>query len=513
MTVNAPRALEAPPIALTPLRIWAPPLLSIALALVAFGVAFQYEIVGAVTVWTGSTAYNHCFLVLPLAGYLLWNRRHVLASLTPSPAWWPLALLPPVAAAWLGAALLDVLEVEELAVMAMFEILLLTILGWRTFRALAAPLLFLFFLVPFGAFVVPVLQRFTAAFTARGLEFLGIPTFVDGFTIQIPEGSFQVAEACAGLRFLIASIVFGCLFATVVYHSKLRRLGFIVVSVVVPIIANGFRALGLVVLAHVEGSAAAMEADHILYGWLFFSIVVLLLVFIGMTLSDRPETQNVAVAMPAKSPPRLKLGLITAIGLLFATAGPVYLAVIERASAAPLSLETSGLAPAGNTSWRIQPDASIEWTPDAWNADAKLNQSYRDGDQVVNEFVAAYRFPTRGNPLTRSMNTIAESKSWHIVRSDSVISPVKGSTVTVATTTIVHQGHYRTVWWFYVVDGRVTASRLQAKLLQARASLRGGEHLGAFVAISTPTSEAAEPSPPALLHFLSAIAPQDGRPS
>ena len=40
-----------------------------------------------------------------------------------------------------------------------------------------APLLFLFLLVPFGAFLVPALQTFTTRFTVHGLQLLGIPVF------------------------------------------------------------------------------------------------------------------------------------------------------------------------------------------------------------------------------------------------------------------------------------------------------------------------------------------------
>src|SRR5215218_3359752 len=122
--------------------------------------------------------------------------------------------------------------------------------------------------------MVPWMQDITAAFVGHGLALLRVPAYVDGYTIEIPEGTFYVAEACAGLRFLIASIAFGVLYALLMYRSPVRRGVFILVSIVVPVIANGFRALGIVVLGHVLGSAEAAAADHVLYGWIFFSLVV-----------------------------------------------------------------------------------------------------------------------------------------------------------------------------------------------------------------------------------------------
>jgi len=289
MSVEAQSREQIAPRPLTQLQAWTPALICIAVACAGFALVFRHEIGAALKVWTESTAYNHCFLVLPLVGVLLWNRREQIAALQPAPSLWALALLPVISAVWLVASLLDILEAEQLAVVALFEALLLAVLGWRAFRALSAPLLFLFFLVPFGAFLVPALQRFTAEFAAQGLELLGIPTYANGVMIEIPEGSFEVAEACAGLRFLIASIVFGCFYAAMIYHSKLRRIAFIALSAAVPVLANGLRALGLIVLAHVEGSAVAMETDHVLYGWLFFTLVMLLLVAIGMLFADRAK--------------------------------------------------------------------------------------------------------------------------------------------------------------------------------------------------------------------------------
>jgi exosortase A len=245
---------------------WWPALILIGGASLVFGVVFRQEIAGAVRVWIDSTAYNHCFLVLPLAGFLLWERRSVISSLSPYPALWPLLMMPLLSAIWLLAAVLDIQEGRQLAMVAMFQTVLLTALRSYLYRQLLAPFLFLFFLVPSGAFLVPSLQTITADIAIAGLQFFHIPVFSDGYMIEIPEGPFEIAEACAGLRFLIASIVFGCFFAVVMYRSFVKRALFILVSVVVPIVANGLRALGIIILAHLEGSAAAVEADHVLYG-------------------------------------------------------------------------------------------------------------------------------------------------------------------------------------------------------------------------------------------------------
>jgi hypothetical protein len=79
---------------------WLPTLALIGLALGVFAIGFHRDASDAVRVWIQSTAYNHCFLILPIVGNLLWERRAVISTCSPRPAFWPLLFIPPLAAAW-----------------------------------------------------------------------------------------------------------------------------------------------------------------------------------------------------------------------------------------------------------------------------------------------------------------------------------------------------------------------------------------------------------------------------
>ena len=311
-------------------RILRSPIIVLAAGLAVLGVAFATEAAAAYRVWMDSTAYSHCLFVLPIALYLAWERRaEILAAPVQPRPWVALAALP-VGVAWLVAERLGIMEGRQLMVVSLVELLFLGVLGWRMAAALAAPLLYLYFLVPFGAFITPVLQQWTAVFTGIGLNILDIPHEMDGYLIDVPGGRFYIAEACAGLRFLIASIAFGVLYACLMYRSPWRRAGFILASIVVPIVANWFRALGIVVLGYILGSADAAAADHIIYGWVFFSAVTLLLIVLGL-----PFRQDGPSAVPARSlavvPPvgRLVPAMVLAVGL--ALIGPIVAAGFDRA--------------------------------------------------------------------------------------------------------------------------------------------------------------------------------------
>ena len=167
-----------------------------------------------------------------------------------------------------------------------------------------------------------------------GLDLLGIPYYSDGYIIEIAQGTFLVAEACAGLRFLIASIAFGVLYSLVMYRSATRRTVFILISIITPIIANGFRALGIVVLGRYLGSAQAAGADHLIYGWIFFSFVILLLVIFGLPFREDTMSRG---PMPAPVPPApagaARMAILSSIVLVaLAASGPAAVGQIDRAA-------------------------------------------------------------------------------------------------------------------------------------------------------------------------------------
>ena len=275
---------------------------ALGLGLILLGLLFTPEIIQAVSVWIASTAYNHCFMVIPIALYMIWDRRDTLYGVAPSPLPLAASLCVPLALMWLFAERLGIMEGRQIAAMGFVEVLFLGVLGWRLWSRLAGPLLYLFFLVPFGDFLTPQLQDVTAWFIRHGLDWLGVPAYIDGYTIEIPEGTFYVAEACAGLRFLIASIAFGALYALLMYRTVGRRIAFVAASIIVPIIANGFRALGIVWLGHLLGSAQAAAADHVLYGWIFFSLVILLLIVLGMPFRQDGQPAPARPPAMAESP-------------------------------------------------------------------------------------------------------------------------------------------------------------------------------------------------------------------
>lgn len=456
---------------------------ALALGALVLGFLFWQEIVGAYRVWIGSTAYSHCFLVLPVALYLLWERRGVVASLGPQPDFRVLLLLPLLSVAWLLAAVLNILEIQQFLLLTMVQVTLLAVLGWRIYRLLLGPLLYLYLLVPSGDFLVPTLQDITARFVVWLLGVFHVPTFSDGIVISIPEGDFIVAEACAGLRFLIASIAFAAFFSLMVYRSWWRRTAFIALAMTVPIFANGIRAWGIIYLAHLTNDVTAVEADHIIYGWGFFSAIILLLIVIGIRFADggpvRPAPSNDAAPGFALRAPVVA----TALAVALAALGPLYTGFLESAR---WRLDLAQAAPPTVAApWHLDAHFADTWEPNVVSPDREFRDSLSAGDRQVQRYIALYDAYGRHNNLVRSPNRIYDEDNWVRTTLGTTTVAIDGKPATIDTAELRYENHNRLVWYFYVVGGTVTGNPLEAKLRQAKLILSGRPAISAFVAIAT----------------------------
>ncbi|MGI4792935.1 MAG: exosortase A [Janthinobacterium lividum] len=444
-------------------------LLALAIGLVLLCWLFLPEGRAAVEVWNASTAYSHCYLILPMTLYLLRERWAVLRTIGATPE--PIVALAaiPIAMAWLVAERLGFMEGRQLAAIASIELFLCAILGRRLFWQLSGPLLFLFFLVPFGAFLTPVLQRFTAAFSIIGLNLLGIPNFSDGFTIETPSGVFFVAEACAGLRFLIAAIAFGVFYALLNYTSPTRRACFMAASIVVPIIANGIRALGIIVLGQILGSAEAAAADHIIYGWLFFTIVMLLLIAGGQIFREpTPTVYQQIQSTPSVTRRAAPVAALFSVALL--SLGPAAASLIDARVVAPEFAEAfSFIAPTGCTiTGRSGPTSHSATTMICGGTPFELQVHLFAPRSTSSAMVAERRRVTQ------------EISAEDVAIAAADVPDSVGRWTIVQTTDPDRLTAYAS--W---VDGAPVRSGTAGRIAQARDSLLGGDHAAALITVTS----------------------------
>ncbi|WP_246034392.1 exosortase A [Qipengyuania marisflavi] len=253
--------------------------------------------------WWDIDTYSHILLIPPIIAWLVWIRRAALAAVGPRNWWLGLAWLLAGLALWLAGRSMDINTFAQAGAVIALQGAVLTTLGLRTGLLLAFPLAYAFFLVPFGDEIIPPLQTITAILATTLTQWSGIETVANGILIDTPAGLFIVAEECSGVKFLIAMVALGVLVAWSSFTSWRRRALFLLACVIVPILANGVRAWATIFIAQYIGAEAAGSFDHIIYGWVFFAIIIALVLGAAWRWFERePEDAGWSVAEIADMP-------------------------------------------------------------------------------------------------------------------------------------------------------------------------------------------------------------------
>ena len=461
-----------------------------------------------VAIWHRSETFAHGYLVVPLFLYLLWRERESIAGIDPRPFLPALLGILTLGMLWWIAVQLQVNSVAQIAVIAMIPFAIWTVLGTTAIRLLAFPLFFLFFAVPIGEFMMSTLMDWTADVTIAALRVSGVPVYREANHFTIPTGRWSVVEACSGLRYLIASFMVGCLFAYLSFRSMRRRLMFIAASILVPILANWIRAYAIVMLGHLSDNRIATGADHLIYGWLFFGVVMAVLFAIGARW--REDTVEVTSGAAQSSQPdasRWKSSRFRGafLGVLIATA---IWPILEFGSSRQLDRAPVALRPvAGTGGWSAAAEPLSNWVPDVAGATATLTQTYERQGARVGLFIAYFDGRNPQEKAITSTNQLVSNanKKWMLVGRGATTADLGGENVVVRTGLVSGGPQRLRAWQWYWVDGRATSSDLVAKIYQTLSLVRYRGSPAAWVVLYTNSDGGEERDRERLESFASAM--------
>ena len=461
---------------------WRLPLLGLGLAWALLAGLYFSTGAAMVEIWNRSETFAHAWVVPPISAWLVWRRRAELASITPRPALLWLLALPPLGVLWLVGDLAAANAATQFALLGMAVALVPALIGTQAAGRIAFPLGFLFFAVPFGDFLTPWLMERTADFTVIALRATGIPVFREALQFVIPSGSWSVVQACSGIRYLMASVMVGTLFAYLNYRSSKKRWAFVAVAIVTPLVANWLRAYMIVMLGHLSGNKLAVGVDHIIYGWVFFGIIMLAMFMIGARWADPDPEPVLAVPDAAgQTPSHKRFAAVLAAGLLL-TALPTAM----RAQAARSGAHGDpSLAAPQLPGWTWSADALSSWTPHFKNPKAALHGRLEPaaGGAPVGIYIGYYRDQRYGRQLVTSVNQIVddeEDKEWSRTAAGQVevdglawrTGELRGQALNQVSGGGGTAPRLR-VWQIYWINGRPFISDWQAKLYGAWQSLQG----------------------------------------
>ena len=488
---------------------------AVAVVLAIAGILAVYWQTGwsMVTMWIRSDTFTHGFVVLPLSIWLVWRERAALAAIPARPFWPALAGIAAAGGAWLLGELASVDVVRQIAMVAMVVLAVPAVAGLAVARTLAFPLGFLFFAVPVGEFLIPPFIDWTGDFTVKALQLSGIPVYREGNFFVIPSGRWSVVAGCSGVRYLIASFMAGTFYAYLTYRTAWRRLAFVGASIAVPIVANWLRAYMIVMLGHLSDNRIAADVDHLIYGWVFFGVVIMLMFWIGARWrEDEPLSaigQHGAIRFSlgaSGAPVRGNLLAAAAAAALVASLWrPVGFHLDERVGDAAVALA----AAPGRAGWERESVPAIAWTPAFVGARAADHALYSKGGRKVGVHIAYYRRQSQGTELINSANVLVRDseQAWHQVARGTAQLSWAGEPLAVETAVLKGRAADLAVRRWYWVDGRFTSNEYVAKALLALAKLSGRGDDSAAIVLYAPFRDAPGEATAALESFAREMGP------
>ena len=469
--------------------IWRSALIRLGIASAIILALFWRDAADTASIWWNSSTFNHCLLILPIIWWLVDQRQFELAKIAPMP-WTPaLAWVGAGALGWLLGDAAGVALARHAGLVMMLQGAVATLLGPNVLRGLMFPLFYSFFLIPFGEEFVPALQTLTAKMCMWLLDLSGIPAHIEGIYISTPTALFRVAEACSGVKFLVAMVALGALVANLCFKSWGRRIAFMVACVVIPILANGLRAFGTIYIAHHGNVDFAASFDHVFYGWIFFGLVIALVLAAGWPFFDK-AADDVAVD-EAKLQARVRFPLAAKVAvpaLVVIAAVPFAWSTFVSSASSPVPAQ---IALPDVPGWRrVDYAPQLAWKPHFAKASHELLGRYRNAaGQEADLYIAVYDRQSEGRELVGyGQGAVGPDSKW------SWIAGCDGSAQARCERISADNKAHREVVSFYRVGGVISGSGSAIKLATLKVRLVGGNQQAVAVLVSAERVGKVQPS-------------------
>ena len=234
--------------------------------------------------------WGHTLLVPFIVGWLIWRDREKLEAIQPfTPSWIGLGisvlglsfyLISLVGPSWFTVHH----NARQLGFATYTFGTALLLFGWRPMRILFFPLAYL---AVFGftytdriiGYFTQQLQDISAYGGYVMLVVLGMDVEIQGNTIFIGENALNIAEACSGMRMLVAFMALGTLMAYVGLKAWWQRITLILLGIPVAVFVNMLRVATLGVLSLWDTGFAGGQF-HAFVGFVW--LVPAFLVFLGL---------------------------------------------------------------------------------------------------------------------------------------------------------------------------------------------------------------------------------------
>jgi EpsI family protein len=364
----------------------------------------------------------------------------------------------------------------------------------------------LYFVIPVGDSLVPRLQDITAVAATWLLTLTRVPAVLEGRLITVPGQQWQVAEACSGARYLLSSAILGLAFAFLAFRSWKRRILMIAASILVPVIANCLRAYGIIMIGYLSNNTLAHGIDHVIYGWVFFLVCMLLVFAIAARHMEPPAAPELLPLDQRKSSSSIAQLIAAAVACCIILLLPV--AALNRLEAREVADSANLSAARTNDHWISTGLLVPRWISQALDTSTGDTEAFRPlapgADRPVYVYSGSSRAAAR---VLGSGERLLNQNYWTVLGEADRTVEVNGHPFELHEMRTQGPGPHRLIWMWCLVNGVETNSPIALKLLQAKDGMLGRRAAVQIVAIAADYDFDAKEAAPSLLNFLNNATP------
>lgn len=405
------------------------------------------------TLWITTDTYMHGLFVPVLVFIIIWQMPKPSVEISaPSKKFSAFILIMWGALATLSTFTL-ISTLTQFFAIAMVPALLIAMYGSQWSWYYRAPLALWMFALPFGDFMIPYLQSITADMSVFLLQMSGVSVVRNGWYIRIPAADFRVAEACSGVNFLISTFTLSVFYSFMYMSSVKKRISFILLGALVPVLANGLRVYLIIMIAHWGNVEAATGFDHLVYGWIFFVFILVILLLVGRKMQDEVVLQPGPVAPPKTSSLKWTSVLILCVSI----------------SVSQMSYKPTFFS---EKAFETQPTAVASIYPSA----SKMCINNTNKYQHVTYF---YEEESTSSKLVSYENRVFDEQSWGLERRTLGVAVIDGRSQDVVIYDIINlNGERMKVYQSFRVDSAWHSSTLLLKWHQLIGKISGRDRGG-----------------------------------
>lgn len=460
------------------------------LSLLFFAVLFFPEWAAYFELWQTSIIYAHGFLVFGAIFVLLVLNRAEISALRPNPSFTALLGLLVLCGIMLIAKTADIKTIRLLAVPFIIASWGWTIWGFDYLRKVGVPVLLLISAAPIWDDMSPLFQAITVFFNQFFLDIVNIPAEIREFYITIPEGTFEVAGGCSGVRYLMVALFLAPFYGYLYYKSFSRSLLLTLIAGFLSMLANWVRVFGIIVAGHVTDMESSLIEDHELFGWITFVVFCLVpLFFIARALEPEESdalAPDTATSSTKNRPSVKKSGIFAVLASGLVLAVPVIF-YSQTVLFEDQNEQWRPEIPVNNNQWRGPLRFAQIWNPSFVNADISENLMFVSEDLARVQFsFVGYRTQGQNKELIYYRNRLFEDGWRQLASTTRAVNQPNAFNIGEVTETMLldeSSGDTVLVWSWYELGNYASRSRLKIKLVGGLQALTGNS-TGAFLALA-----------------------------